>query len=313
MYGTVLTLISLLFIASGCATVTKEVVNEPEKQVQISKTISSQTATGLKRKVAIARFSNETKHGNSFLLDSNNDRVGKQAMDILSSRLTSTGKFLLFERADLGKIKAEQVISDLKSKIIGADYLIVGSVSEFGRSTTSEVGVFSRNKKQRAFATVNIRLIDVKTGQVVFSQEGSGEALSEAGRIFGVGDTAGYNSSLDDKALSAAISKMVSNIIENLLDKPWLAYIVDNTNGQIIVTGGKSQGVKIGAKFNVMQQGRKVKNRQTGMLIQLPGTKVAELEVVGLAGEGNDEVSINVISSGSIDNIDTSILIVKEK
>ncbi|MFC1858065.1 curli production assembly protein CsgG, partial [Thermodesulfobacteriota bacterium] len=46
----------------------------------ISKTIEKQTPTapkGLKRKVAIARFSNETRYGQSFFLDENNDRIGK--------------------------------------------------------------------------------------------------------------------------------------------------------------------------------------------------------------------------------------------
>ena len=45
----------------------------------------------LKKKVAIARFSNETRSGQSFLVDDNNDRIGKQASDILSARLAETG------------------------------------------------------------------------------------------------------------------------------------------------------------------------------------------------------------------------------
>ena len=33
-----------------------------------------------------------------------------------------------------------------------ADYLILGSITEFGRKEVSDVGVFSRVKKQEAFA-----------------------------------------------------------------------------------------------------------------------------------------------------------------
>ena len=54
----------------------------------------------LKRKVAISRFSNETQSGMTFLVDDSGDRLGKQASDILSSRLTSTGNFIMFERVD---------------------------------------------------------------------------------------------------------------------------------------------------------------------------------------------------------------------
>ena len=92
----------------ACSTATIETINTPEQSAQISKTIAPESFKGLKRKVAIARFTNETKHGNSFLLDKNDDKIGKQAMDILSARLTQTGQFLMFERADLGKIETEQ-------------------------------------------------------------------------------------------------------------------------------------------------------------------------------------------------------------
>ena len=54
----------------------------------------------LKRKVAIARFSNETQSGITFLMDDSGDRLGKQASDILSARLSDTGKFIMFERMD---------------------------------------------------------------------------------------------------------------------------------------------------------------------------------------------------------------------
>ena len=239
---------------NGCSTSTVEVINTPETQPQVSKTIVAENVKGLKHKVVIARFSNETKHGNSFLLDESNDRIGKQASDILAARLTESGKFLMFERQDLDKIKAEQDLANITPKLVGADFLIIGSVSEFGRTSTSEVGIFSRNIKQSANATVNVRLVDVTTGQIIFSQEGSGEALSEANRVFGVGETAGFDSKLDDEALSAAISKLVSNLIENLLDKPWAAYILDVQQGQVIISGGKSQGLKQGDELKVLKR-----------------------------------------------------------
>ena len=296
----------------GCSTATVESVHKPETQPQISKTIESTDVKGLKRKVVIARFSNETKHGNSFLLDESNDRIGKQASDILAARLTDSGKFLMFERQDLDKIKAEQDLAGITPKTVGADYLIIGSVSEFGRTTTSEVGIFSRNLKQRANATVNVRLVDVTTGQIIFSQEGSGESLSEANRVFGVGESAGYDSKLDDEALSAAISKLVSNLIENLLDKPWAAYILDVQQSQIIVSGGESQGLKLGDELRVMKRGRMVKNPQSGLEIELPREEIARLKVISFMGKGNNEVSICKLASGSITGVKVDQLIVQE-
>lgn len=303
-------LLALVFQLSACSTATVETVNKAERQAQVSKTITPESFKGLKRKVAIARFSNETRHGNSFLLDKNNDKIGKQAMDILSARLTETGKFLMFERADLGKIRTEKNIAKVTTEVVGADYLIVGSVSEFGRKATSEVGIFSRNLKQEANATVNIRLIDVTTGQIIFSQEGSGSSLSEANRVFGVGERAGYDASIEDKALSAAISKLVSNLVENLMDKPWVAYILDLQKGQVIISGGKSQGLKVGDNLKVMKRGRRVKNPQTGMIIELPRTEVARLSITAFSGKRNNEISICKVTSGSLAGLSVKDLIV---
>jgi curli biogenesis system outer membrane secretion channel CsgG len=58
----------------------------------------------LKRKVAIARFSNETRYGKTLLRDVDQDPLGKQATDMLSTRLVASKKFLIFERPDLSKI-----------------------------------------------------------------------------------------------------------------------------------------------------------------------------------------------------------------
>jgi len=312
MYKFLLLSISSLSLFACASSPPSDVINKPNQAPQISKTLAVEKYKGLKRKVAIARFTNETKQGNSFLLDNNNDKIGKQAMDILSARLTQTGKFFMFERADLAKIKSEQQIANINSKVVGADYLIIGSVSEFGRTTTSDVGIFSRNIKQEANATVNVRLVDVSTGQIIFSQEGSGTSSSEAARTFGVGKRAGFDASIEDKALSAAISKLVSNLVENLMDKPWITYILDKQKGQIIVSGGKSQGLKIGDTLKVMKKGRKVKNPQTGMMIELPRTKIADLSVVAFLGTGKNEVSVCTLSSGSLSRVSNKDVIVQE-
>jgi len=200
----------------------------------------------LKKKVAIARFSNETRSGQSFLVDDNNDRIGKQASDILSARLAETGKFLMFERLDGDKTSAEATLSNLEESGVPVDYLIVGSVSEFGRSTEGQVGVFSTSKAQKAYAKVNVRLIEVKTGRVISAREGAGEATTETKRgVFG-GSTAGFDQSLNDKAISAAISQLISNLVEEMTATPWVSYILAEEDGSFIISGGASQGLSTG-------------------------------------------------------------------
>ncbi|HKK00778.1 MAG TPA: CsgG/HfaB family protein, partial [Desulfuromonadales bacterium] len=270
-----------LLMAQGCATVGREPAKIVAAGPRISKTLSvNPQQRFLKRKVAIARFSDETKYGQGFFHDLHNDRIGKQAMDILSAKLAETGKFILLERADIDKINKELKMGGIGHLNIPADYLIVGSISEFGRKETSDVGVFSRVKKQEAYAKVNIRLVEVKTGQIIFSQEAAGEAYSKAGTVMGLGGHAGLDTSLNDKAIDAAISKLVSKVVENLLGKPWRAYVLSYQNGDYIISGGKSQGIRPGDMFTVYKKGQTVVNPQTNMKIELPGAKVGTIRVL---------------------------------
>ena len=303
-YILIFTLLTALL--PSCATIERPDVKDIKEKPKISKTIlrektSIGTKKGLKRKVAIARFTNETKYGQSFFIDENNDRIGKQAVDILSSKLVETEKFILLERADLDKITKELNMENYEPLKNMADYLIVGSVAEFGRKDQGKVGIFSRTKRQIAFAKVHVRLIEVRTGQILYSEEGEGEAFSEAGTIFGVGERAGYDSAINDKALDAAITNLASNIIENLLDRPWRSYILGFENGKLIIAGGKSQNINNGDIFQVIQEGEKVKNPQTNMMITLPGTQVGKIKTVMSIGDNpQTEVTLCDIIEGDL-------------
>lgn len=262
------------------------------------------SARSLKRKVAIARFTNETSYGKSFLVDQDANPIGKQAVDILSKKLLDTGKFLLLERADLEKINTELGLASSGQLKNAADYLVVGSITEFGRKAEGNVGIFTRKKKQTAYAKVTIRLIDVHTGQIIYAEEGSGEAFSEVKTAVGLGPTAGYDSTLNDKALDVAITNLASRVIENLLEKPWRAYVLTFVDGSYLITGGQEQGLQIDDVFDVFSSGRKVRNPQTGMDIALPSKKVAQLKVTDFSGDGTNELSLATIVSGELPQSD---------
>jgi len=309
--------VSMLFTA--CATVEKKEVHQtPVKPPSVSKTLSEAANTkSLKRKVAIGRFTNETTYGQSFFIDSDNNRIGKQAMDILSAKLFETGKFIMLERADLAQVEKELTMAGNSVMNNAADYLVVGSITEFGRKEVSDVGVFSRVKRQEANATVHIRIVDVSTGQIIYSESGKGIAYSEAGTVLGVGDKAAYDSSLNDKVLDVAITDLASNVIENMLDKPWRSFILSSEEGNLIISGGKSQNIAKDSIFDVVKTGKKVKNPQTGMYITLPGKTVAKIKVLSSFGNtAESEVSFSEIVEGNLDSYvkadDFSTLFVQE-
>jgi curli biogenesis system outer membrane secretion channel CsgG len=263
----------------------------------------TQKEQGLKRKVAIARFSNETQYAKGIFYDKANDPIGKQAVDILSTKLAQSDKFILLERQDMDKIMEElQLAGNEGYQKVGADYLIIGSVTEFGRKNVGDVNAFSRSKTQTVQASVSIRLVDVSTGQIIYSEEAKGEAETTNKTVMGFGERTDYDATLSDKAISAAISKLVENIINNCTDRPWKSYFLSFEDDGVIISGGKSQGLKVGHVFHVVEKGKLVKNPQTGMTIELPGKPVGKIKIDFTGGDHpQNEFSMVSFIEGGID------------
>jgi len=317
MKKTLLLTLSLLFtFVSFSQRKKKRVSDRKQNIIETINEISESTdePRTLKRKVAIARFSNETSYAKGLFYDKNNDPMGKQAVDILSTKLASSGKFILLERQDYQLIKDELNIADNDGfQEIGADYLIIGSITEFGRKNIGESKVFSRSKTQIVEAGISIRLIDVSTGQIIYSEESKGQAETSNKTTLGLGKRTDYDSSLSDKAISAAISQLVENIINNCLNRPWKSYFLSYDQDGIIISGGKSQGIKLGDLFDVFTKGRKVKNPQTGMFIELPGKRVGQITIDYSGGESSEnEFSIVSFTEGNIDKNSLSKYFIKQ-
>ena len=300
----------ILVLISICECVAQKKVVRVEPQVQEVK----QEYQGLKRVVAIARFSNETQYAKGIFYDKENDPIGKQAVDILSTKLASTDKFILLERQDMDKIFEELKIGGNEGyQKVGADYLIIGSVTEFGRKNEGEVKVFSRSKTQVVQAGVSIRLVDVSTGQIIYSEEAKGEAETTTKTSMGIGKSADYDATLSDKAISAAISKLVENIINNCMDRPWKSYFLSYDDDGIIISGGKSQGIKIGEIFKVVERGKSVKNPQTGMMLELPGKTIGKIRIDFIGGDNpQNEFSMVTFIEGNIDSKNMANYIIEE-
>lgn len=259
----------------------------------------AQEGKTLKRKVAIGRFTNETQYGKGLFYDKENDPMRKQAMDILSSKLAASGKFILLERDDLD-ILVEEAGGEMQK--IGADYIILGSITEFGRKTEGDERVFSQTKTQTVEAAVSVRLVEVSSGLIIYSDEAKGFAETSSKTTLGLGGKAGYDATLSDKAISAALTQLVENIINKCMDKPWRGYVLAFEEGEYIISGGPCQGIMPGAKFSVYSKGKKVKNPQSGMMVELPGKKMGEVTVKSSYGDTPEtEISFCSYSGEAID------------
>lgn len=287
-----------------------------QRKTQVVEQVAQPTVNDgkfIKRKVAIGRFSNETQYAKGAFYDKDSDPMGKQALDILSAKLAASGKFLLLERNDLATLLEEAKKGDEGLATIGADYMIIGSITEFGRKNTGKSAVFSSSKTQTVEAAVAIRLVDVSTGLIIYSDEAKGAAELTTKTTMGLGGQAGFDATLSDKAISEAIGQLVENIINKCTDKPWRTFFLAYDNDGQIVAGGNSQGVKEGDVFAVKTKGKKMKNPQTGVMVELPGKEIGKVTVLTCGGDTPEtEYSIVNYSGDAIDTQNLMNYIIEE-
>lgn len=272
---------------------------------------SSDAGVQIKRKVAIGRFTNETRYGQTLLRDSDLDPLGKQAADIMAAYLVQSDAFIVLERTDIGEILKEQGVSAQNNPLIGADTLIVGSIVEFGRSDEGKRAVFKRERTQKAHAKVAIRLVDVRTGVAFHSATGSGEATTETKTLLFSGNSSQFDGTLTDRALSVAIEDVLEELVNTISAKEWRTDILAIEGGQVFVSGGETQGLLPGQRLAVMKMGREVTSRQSGATMHLPSTKIAELVVESNFGSGElQEGSVTRVTNGSLAGLSSQDLYV---
>lgn len=202
---------------SGCAT-------ESSKSLKIPKTTSSQKFyRGEKATISVGKFDNRSSYMRGIFSDGV-DKLGGQSKTILISHLQQTGRFSVLDRGNLEEIKQEAVYENKELSIKGANYIIAGDVTEFGRKEIGDhqlFGILGKGKSQKAYAKVALNVINVKNSEVIFSSQGAGEYTLSSREIIGFGGRAGYDSTLNGKVLDLAIREAVDNLILGISNGAW--------------------------------------------------------------------------------------------
>lgn len=200
----------LLLLVAGCATESSKVV--------VPKTVNSvgTTYSGEKKKVSVGKFDNKSSYMQGLFSDGV-DRLGGQAKTILITHLQQSGRYNVLDRANLKESAAEAKYTGASQNIAGAQYVLTGQVTEFGRKVVGDrqlFGIAGSSKTQIAYSNVTISVVNVLTSEVVYSVQGAGEYALSSREVIGFGGTAGYDSTLNGKVLDLAIREAVNRLVE---------------------------------------------------------------------------------------------------
>ncbi|USE67760.1 hypothetical protein CTT31_00915 [Pseudoalteromonas maricaloris] len=213
------TVIALTFVGltAGCAT-------EASRTVEAPKVASyNQVYNGPKSQLAVGKLQNHSAFHNG-VFSSGPDRLGSQAKTILTTHLQQSNRFIVLDRENMTEIAQEAGFTGAKQSIKGANFVITGDVSEFGRKEVGDkqlFGILGKGKSQIAYAKVNLNIVDVTSSEVVYSVQGAGEYSLSNREVVGFGGTAGYDSTLNGKVLDLAIREAVNNLVSGIEKGDW--------------------------------------------------------------------------------------------
>lgn len=202
--------IAIPLLLSGCATETSKALAVTQTQA------STRSYQGERRPIAVGQFDNRSNYLRGAFSDGV-DRLGSQAKTILITHLQQTRRFNVLDRENLEETKFEAGLRGQAQQLKGADYVVTGDVSEFGRKEVGDrqlFGVLGRGKSQVAYAKVSLNIVDIRTGEVVRSVQGAGEYALSNREIVGFGGTASYDSTLNGKVLDLAVREAVDRLGE---------------------------------------------------------------------------------------------------
>jgi curli biogenesis system outer membrane secretion channel CsgG len=258
---------------------------------------------GDKRRIAILPFEYGAVTANVGTID-----VGKGIVGMLITKLVQDGTYSVIDRQMLDTILKEQnfSVSDRADqstackigKLLSVDAIVVGTVSQFGvehhtsgvnlGGATSYIpyvgglgGLGSFHKKSAAAkVAIEARLIDINTGEILASANGTGESKSKGG--FTMSDSwdwssSDFTTSVAGEATVAAVNDLVGQLesaAAKIPDNQSLAAqnvqgkIADVTGNTIIINVGKKNGIKVGDNLRIERVTKQIKDPTSGKVIK---------------------------------------------
>ena len=273
--------------------------------------------------------------------------VGGGISEILVTTLFEDGTYQLVDRNAIDQIMREQDMTQTDrfdpgaaaqlGKLLGADALLIGSITQFGtekKSTGGIGGLLGKKsgviggvgmKEGKAKCVIDARLIDVNTGVIVAVAEGEGESsrkgllLGGAGRS---GSSAGggafqmtssdFRETILGEATNTACDEVVKQIVANAdkieaakLEIDGLVADFDAGANEITMTPGREAGVAVGQIFMVKRVTGVVKHPTTGDIIREKTDDVGRVEIT----EAGDGYAVGKVLDGSTPEAGDKIVI----
>ena len=177
-----------------------------------------------KPRIAVIEFVNKANSGWHWW----NDRGAAAMQDVFVTELFKSGKFRVIDRERLDAIMREKnlVLSgDIDpstaielGKLLGVEYFLTGSVTEYGETDTGVHGAGRRGLpgfragKKTFVAAANARIIDAQTGEILWADEARNEDSNMNLSIGGFGGGVENDERMFDKVMKPVVQTLTASI-----------------------------------------------------------------------------------------------------
>ncbi len=292
-------------------------------------------AASRKKRVAVIDFEYGTVRTAVAGLFGSDVDVGRGICDLLVKHLVRDGSYTVIERRMLDKILAEQNFSTSDranpataakiGKILGLDAMIVGSITQFGNETKTTkiggsgggfggfgIGGFGKSKS-KAIVTIDARMIDVDTAEILVVADGKGESKRESTSLLGGGGnwhgwgaggvdfgSSDFQETILGEAVKLAVEQLSAGVIAGKDKLQARVVVVEGLvaavdAGSVVLNVGAKAGLKAGDQLSIERVTREIKDPATGKVIRRMSSKIGVIEVT----EVDDGSAVCRIISGS--------------
>ncbi len=270
--------------------------------------LTSLAALAQKPRIAVLKIRNDQPYGGA--------RLGPAIGDWIVEQLVQSGQFRVMERREIDSVLQEQGFSlsgavDDKTaiqagKLLGCQLVVLGAVTDFSRHKSGAHGAFGLAfsvGKVTAEGTVNIRLVNTTTGEIIYTGSASGKHSFSKVDVAGFGGGVDWDESQARQIFEPAVTHLVNKIVQKtaqIKDSLGSAASVSGKvakvdAGKIFLNIGRIDGVKEGDKFTLFHVGDTITDPDTGKVLGQEKTRIGTVTVTKVMA---DHLSVGVLDGG---------------
>jgi len=232
------------------------------------------------KRVAVMKFTTTAGGGHSYWYNASWD-LGEGMAEMLTTALVESGQFRVLERQQINDVLGEQDLGaggriDAATaakigQIIGARYLVYGTVNEFeyqksgGGGGIRIKGIRVGASEAKAHIGMDVRIVDAVTGEILFSTRSTADAsrsgfkVGYSGADFGADLGAFQKTPLGEatrKAIEQVVDKMTKDFGGEEAPPPpaaWSGSLFVAEGGALVIKAGTNDGLKVGDVLTVFR------------------------------------------------------------